>query len=323
MAASIDPSRSLKLERAGEGLLHGDLLVEREADEQRHRVRGDQLVGFVGLGEVQAIGHVRSYPAGEAGRRPVSVVPWMGMSYVDLHCHLLPASTTGRPRWRPRSPTRPGWRRPACATSRARRTSSAEFPRIDLITLERLRDEAQRLIAGRGIDVRLHGGGELGHDDALLLAEDELELIAQGPAHARWLLLECPFEGIQDDFTAAAERLWDMGYDLLLAHPERAAPVRGADDRLLELVDRGALLQVNATSCSAATGRGRAPSPSGCSATDSCGAWPPTAIPARARTHSTAASRRSWPAARASAWRRCSRRTTRACCSSRARPRSR
>jgi protein-tyrosine phosphatase len=171
------------------------------------------------------------------------------MSYVDLHCHLLPGLDDGAATM-------------AATLAHAARLEAAgvsdvactphvkrlEFPRIDLIRLERLRDEAQRLIDGRGIGVRLHGGGELGHDDALLLAPDELELIAQGPEHARWLLLECPFEGIEDDFPAAAERLWDLGYDLLLAHPERAAPVRGADDRLLDLVDRGALLQVNATS---------------------------------------------------------------------------
>ncbi len=179
----------------------------------------------------------------------MSVVPWKGMSYVDLHCHLLPglddgAATMAATLAHAARLEAAGVREVACTPH----VKSNEFPRIDLITLERLRDEAQRLIAGRGIDVRLHGGGELGHDDALLLAPDELELIAQGPGHARWLLLECPFEGIEDDFIDAAERLWELGYDLLLAHPERAAPVRGAEGRLLGLVDRGALLQVNATS---------------------------------------------------------------------------
>ena len=178
------------------------------------------------------------------------------MSFVDLHCHLLPglddgAATMAATLTHAARLEAAGVRDVAC-TPHVKRN---EFPRIDLIRLERLRDEAQRLIAGRGIDVRLHGGGELGHDDALVLAEDELEMVAQGPAHARWLLLECPFEGMEDDFTAAAERLWDMGYDLLLAHPERAAPVPGADDRLLELVDRGALLQVNATSLLGRHGR--------------------------------------------------------------------
>ena len=41
------PEALLERQRAGERLLHADLLVEHEADQQRHRVRGDQLVGFV------------------------------------------------------------------------------------------------------------------------------------------------------------------------------------------------------------------------------------------------------------------------------------
>jgi protein-tyrosine phosphatase len=171
------------------------------------------------------------------------------MSYVDLHCHLLPglddgAATMAATLAHAARLEAAGVRDVAC-TPHVKRN---DFPRIDLIRLERLRDEAQRLIDGRGIEVRLHGGGELAHEDALVLAPDELELIAQGPEHARWLLLECPFEGVEDDFTAAAERLSGLGYDLLLSHPERVAPVPGGESRVLRLVDRGALLQVNATS---------------------------------------------------------------------------
>lgn len=33
------------------------MLVQGEPNEQRHRVGGDELVGFVGLGEVEAGGH--------------------------------------------------------------------------------------------------------------------------------------------------------------------------------------------------------------------------------------------------------------------------
>ena len=80
--------------------------------------------------------------------------------------------------------------------------------------------------------MRLHRGGELAHEDALSLGADELELIAQGPDGGRWLLLECPFEGLDDEVTEAAERLWDLGYGVLLAHPERAAAIAGADRRL-------------------------------------------------------------------------------------------
>ena len=50
------PETRAKLERAGEGLLDGDLLIEREADEERERVGGDQAVGLVVAGEGQALG---------------------------------------------------------------------------------------------------------------------------------------------------------------------------------------------------------------------------------------------------------------------------
>jgi protein-tyrosine phosphatase len=171
------------------------------------------------------------------------------MSYVDLHLHLLPGLDDGAPSM-------------AHTVAHARKLEAAgvtdvattphikrvDFPDIEIARLAELRAQAQRAIDEHGIRVRLHPGGELGHDEALVIAPDDLELIAQGPSHARWLLLECPFEGIEDDFTEAAERLWDLGYDLLLAHPERATPVPGAERRLHALIDRGALVQVNATS---------------------------------------------------------------------------
>jgi protein-tyrosine phosphatase len=171
------------------------------------------------------------------------------MAYVDLHCHLLPGLDDGAPAMEDtlahaRRLEAAGVTDVACTPHIKRR----DFPDIDITGLAELREQAQRAIDDHGIAVRLHPGGELGHDEALVLAPDELELIAQGPPGGRWLLLECPFEGIEADFTHAAERLWGFGYELLLAHPERAADVPGARRRLDALADRGALLQVNATS---------------------------------------------------------------------------
>ena len=62
----------LEHERPRERLLDGDLLVEREADEQRHRVRDQQRVGLVGVGEVEAIGHgsIVVHARGPADRPP-------------------------------------------------------------------------------------------------------------------------------------------------------------------------------------------------------------------------------------------------------------
>ena len=50
------PEARAQLERARERLLDGDLLIEREADEERERVGGDQAVGLVVAGEGQALG---------------------------------------------------------------------------------------------------------------------------------------------------------------------------------------------------------------------------------------------------------------------------
>ncbi len=48
--ALLDP------ERPEEGLLHRDLLVEREADEQGERIGRDQRVGLVVLREIEVVG---------------------------------------------------------------------------------------------------------------------------------------------------------------------------------------------------------------------------------------------------------------------------
>src|SRR4051794_12087203 len=167
------------------------------------------------------------------------------MSYVDLHCHILPGLDDGA-------------RTLDASLSFARRLDAegvrdvATTPHIKrahhpfaLEHLADLRAELQRAIHAHGLDVRLHRGGELAHEDALTLEPEELELIAQGPAHAPWLLLECPFDGLDDIFDAAAARLTGLGYGLLLAHPERA---QSEPDALQPHLENGALLQVNVSS---------------------------------------------------------------------------
>jgi len=167
------------------------------------------------------------------------------MSYVDLHCHILPglddgAKTMDETLRHARRLHAEGVRDVAC-TPHVKRSHH----HVVLSELAERRAVAQRAIDAEGLHVRLHPGGELAHEDALLLDKPELDLIAQGPEDAPWLLLECPFDGLDDDFTAAAERLTELGYGLLLAHPERAL---GGHGRLRPLVEDGALLQVNVCS---------------------------------------------------------------------------
>ena len=119
---------------------------------------------------------------------------------------------------------------------------------------ERVR-ELQVAVDAAGLPVRLHRGGELGHDMVGRLSQGELETIAQGPPHARWLLVEAPFEFIGEDFHAATEELRDRGFGVVIAHPERSADaiLYGADGLRRE-VERGAVGQVNAQSITGAHG---------------------------------------------------------------------
>jgi protein-tyrosine phosphatase len=171
------------------------------------------------------------------------------MAYVDLHCHLLPGIDDGAAGIEDtiahaRRLEAAGVHDVACTPHIKR----LDFPGVEIGRLADLRRETQRTLDELGIGVRLHGGGELAHEDALWLGRDDLERIAQGPAGCRWLLLETPFAGLDELVVRAAERLFEHGYGVLLAHPERVAAIAGADRRLRSLVARGALLQVNATS---------------------------------------------------------------------------
>ena len=113
---------------------------------------------------------------------------------------------------------------------------------------ERVGDLQARIDAAH-IPVSLRVGAELGHDMVGRLDQHELDLIAHGPPRARWLLVEAPFDGLDDELAAATEELRDRGFGIVLAHPERSAGVLadGAAALRRELA-AGALLQVNASS---------------------------------------------------------------------------
>src|SRR3954453_14327782 len=125
------------------------------------------------------------------------------MSYADLHCHILPGLDDGA---RTLHASRTFARRldaedvrDVATTPHIKRTHHP----FALEALEGLRAALQQAIDAEGLGVPLPRGGELAHEDALTLEPEELELIAQGPEHAPWLLLECPFDGLDDIFDAA------------------------------------------------------------------------------------------------------------------------
>ncbi len=115
--------------------------------------------------------------------------------------------------------------------------------------------ELQSAVDGAGLPVALRTGGELAHEMVSRLSQAELELIANGPPAARWLLVEAPFYVIGEDFHAATEELRDRGFAVLVAHPERSADAAldGSSGLRRELA-AGSLAQVNAQSIAGAHG---------------------------------------------------------------------
>ena len=177
------------------------------------------------------------------------------MGFVDLHCHLLPGVDDG-PETLDQSVEY------VRAAAEAGTTTIVATSHVELLDVRELPDRVQEVrdaLEREGIDLRIEVGGELKPQSIGELAEDELEIIAQGPPHARWLLYEVPFEGVTSDFVAGARELRDRGYGLVLAHPERSRDIL---DGGLEALERelleGAVVAANIgpiTGCESAARR--------------------------------------------------------------------
>jgi protein-tyrosine phosphatase len=169
--------------------------------------------------------------------------------HTELHFHLLPGVDDG-PRdgseavALARLAVEDGTRRIVC-TPHAREFRLAELPdRVD-----RLREA----LAAARLPLEVCAGGEISPRDAAGMRPEELDLIAQGPPGARWLLLEVPLWPGDRSFVPATETLREQGYGLLIGHPERGPGV--STDELNEQVRNGAILQINASSLAGVHGR--------------------------------------------------------------------
>jgi protein-tyrosine phosphatase len=109
--------------------------------------------------------------------------------------------------------------------------------------------EVRAALAAEGVPLTVLCGGEVGHTMVERLGQGELELLAQGPAGRRWVLIEAPFEGYGDDFHAATDEVRARGFAVVIAHPERSADAILDDARGLRRELRaGARAQLNAQS---------------------------------------------------------------------------
>jgi protein-tyrosine phosphatase len=171
------------------------------------------------------------------------------MSYVDLHLHLLPGVDDGAADER-------------VALEHARRLASegvrdvtatphinGHFP-LEIASIPQRVERLSATLSEHAIGVRVHTGGELDARYARSLSDTELETISQGPPGSRWLLVETPFRGIDDEFDEDCATIAARGFGIVLAHPERArrAETAAGQAALRRLLESGALAQVNVCS---------------------------------------------------------------------------
>ncbi len=108
-----------------------------------------------------------------------------------------------------------------------------------------------------GIELALVPGGEICLDQLDLLDLDTLRAFALGDG-SRFLLLEFPYDGFPPHLAESIQALHDQGLVAILAHPERNPVVQAAPQRLVGLVETGALIQVTAGSLTGAFGNSAA-----------------------------------------------------------------
>jgi protein-tyrosine phosphatase len=177
------------------------------------------------------------------------------MAYADLHFHLLPGVDDG--------PADMAASLELAEAAVAEGTGTVVVtPHVrhdlgitDAVEIHARLLELRAALAANRIALEVRCGGELGHELIGRMRQSELELLAQGPTGARWVLVETPFHGIGDDFHAATAELRERGFGVLVAHPERSADASlDAAAGLRAELAAGSLAQLNALSLTGAHG---------------------------------------------------------------------
>jgi protein-tyrosine phosphatase len=169
------------------------------------------------------------------------------MSYVEIHFHLLPGVDDG-----------PATVEQSLALARAAVADGAGTivctPHVHplhitdpIVIHEHVAALAARLRRER-VALELRAGGELADGMVQRLSQRQLESIAHGPPGRRWVLLEAPFRGMDDEYRAAAEEVRARGLGVVVGHPERAMDAPSARAVLDEQLGAGSALQLNAWS---------------------------------------------------------------------------
>jgi protein-tyrosine phosphatase len=166
---------------------------------------------------------------------------------IDLHCHILPGVDDGPSAMEQsvelaRLLERDGVR-VAAATPHLRE----DHPRVRPGELAGRCAVLEKELRCAGLQLVLVPGGEVDIFWGLEASEDELRLVSFAQ-RGKDLLVETPYGPLASNFEEMLFVLTVRGYRILLGHPERNPSFQEDPGRLAALAERGALVQVMATS---------------------------------------------------------------------------
>jgi protein-tyrosine phosphatase len=172
---------------------------------------------------------------------------------IDLHTHILPGFDDGaRTLQESISMAR------AAVSDGIQMVAATPHVRADYPTraseMERGVAELRDALAAEEVPLEVRTGGEIALDRLAILDGEELARFGLA-ANASYLLLEFPYYGLPLDLPSQVFELRGRGIGAVIAHPERNSSIQAVPDRMQQLVDLGALVQVTSASLDGRLGR--------------------------------------------------------------------
>jgi protein-tyrosine phosphatase len=166
---------------------------------------------------------------------------------VDLHTHVLPAIDDGPPDLE--GSLRLAGELAAQGVSTAAATPHCRYdhPKVVPAELAERCSDLSRGLQAAGVRLDVVPAGEVDLVWSLEASDEDLRLVSYGQ-RGNTLLVETPYGPLPTSFEELLFRLTLKGFRLLLAHPERNPSFQSDLERLAELVRRGTLMQVTASS---------------------------------------------------------------------------
>jgi protein-tyrosine phosphatase len=166
---------------------------------------------------------------------------------LDLHCHLLPGVDDGPPSYEESEALARQMVAEGVSAVAATPHCRADHPAVVPEQLAERCAHLERRFERAGLELRVLPAGEV---DLLwgLEASDEDLRLASYCQRGTDLLVETPYGPLTSNFESLLFGLGLKGYRILLAHPERNPTFQQDFERLAELLRRGTLVQVTASS---------------------------------------------------------------------------